>query len=164
MHKIQHAKLRINRKEQHGNDREILRNIVGDAECGQGSPRHQQLFSDAHDVDELRRAGVKVDHIARFLGCLRAGVHGNRNVRLRKRGCVVRSVARHGDEVSACLIVPDEFQLRLRRCFGKKIINACFGGDGGCGHGVVARDHDGFNPHLAQVFKTILDAFFYDIF
>ena len=49
---------------------------------------------------QLRRVRVEVDHVPGLLGGLRAGVHGDADVRLRERGRVVRAVAGHRDEVA----------------------------------------------------------------
>ena len=47
-------------------DGEVLGHVVGDAEGGQRAARHQQLLADLHDLDELGRVGVEVDHVARL--------------------------------------------------------------------------------------------------
>ena len=69
-----------------GNDGEIFRDVVGDAERRQRTARDQHLFPDLDDVDELGRIAVEVDHVAGFARGLRAGVHRHAHVGLRERG------------------------------------------------------------------------------
>lgn len=100
VHEIECRKPRINPGKQYGNDSEIFCNIVGDRERRQRASRHQELFTDSDDVDELCRAGIEIDHVARFFRGLRAGVHGYRHIRLSECGSVVsagRPSWRRGD-------------------------------------------------------------------
>ena len=57
-----------------------------------------------------------------------------------------------------CLFLPDAFELRFRRRLRHEIVHAGFGGDGGGGERIVARDHHGADAHLAQLREAFLDA------
>ena len=87
-------------------------------------------LADLDHLDELGRVGVEVDHVAGFLGRLRAGVHGQPDVGLRQRGRVVGAVAGHRHHVAAALLTPDQRQLLLRRGLGQEVVDAGLGGDG----------------------------------
>ena len=100
--------------ERRRDDREILGDVVGDAEGRQRAARDQELLADLDDLDELRRVRVEVHHVAGLLGRLRAGVHGDADVGLRQRGRVVGAVAGHRDQVPAGLLLADQGELRLR--------------------------------------------------
>ena len=106
---------------------------------------------------------VEVDHVAGFLGGLRAGVHRDGHVRLGERGRVVGAVARHRDEVSPRLVVADQRELRLGRGFGEEVVDAGFGRDRRRRERVVARDHDGLDAHLAQLAEALADAALDDV-
>ena len=124
---------------------------------------HEQLLADAHDVDELRRRGIKVDHVAGLLRRLGAAVHGHGHVGLRERRRVVGAVAGHGHHMALGLVLADGGQLRLGRGLGDEVVHAGLGRDGGGRHGVVARDHDGLDAHGAQVGEVLLDALLHDV-
>ena len=113
-HDVQRRDRRKRRHQHRGNDREIFRHIVRDAEGRQRAARDQQLFPDLDDVDELRRIAVEVDHVAGFARGLRAGVHRHAHVRLRQRRRVVRAVAGHGDQMAVGLFLADAFEFLLR--------------------------------------------------
>ena len=51
---------------------------------------------------------VEIDHVAGFLGGLRAAVHGDAYVGLGERGSVVGAVAGHRDELAVSLLALDE--------------------------------------------------------
>ena len=95
------SKLRIGHDEQRRDDREIFRHVVGDREGRQRAARHQQLLADLDDLDQLRRIGVEIDHVAGFARRLRAGLHGDADIGLRQRRRVVGAVAAHGDQAAA---------------------------------------------------------------
>ena len=59
---------RVGRREDRRQDREVLGDVVGDRERRQRAARDQQLLADLDDLDELRRVGVEVDHVARPRG------------------------------------------------------------------------------------------------
>ena len=88
------------RHEHRGQDGEVLRHVVGDAERGQRAAGHQQLLADLDDLDELGRVAVEVHHVAGFARRLRAGVHRHADIGLRQRRRVVGAVAGHGDELA----------------------------------------------------------------
>ena len=62
------------------NDGKVLSYIVGDRKGSQGAARHQQLFADFDDLDELGGIGIQVHHIPGFLCGLRSGIHGDAHV------------------------------------------------------------------------------------
>ena len=118
------------------------------------------LLPDFDDLDELGRVAVQVDHVAGFARRLGAGVHGHAHVGLGQRRRVVGAVAGHGDQVALGLFLADALEFVLRRGLGDEIIHARFGGDGRGGQRIVAGDHHGADPHLAQLRKAFLDAAF----
>ena len=70
--------------------------------------------------------GIEVDHVAGFLGGLRAGVHGHAHVGLRQRGSVVGAVAGHGHELALGLLVADQRELVFGLGLGEEIVDARF--------------------------------------
>src|ERR1043165_7851580 len=92
-----------------GYDCKILRDVVRDAECGEGTARDQHLFSDLDDVEQLRWVGIKIDHVTGFTGSLRAGVHGNTDVGLREGWGVIRAIASHGNQMTLRLLLAYPF-------------------------------------------------------
>jgi hypothetical protein len=56
------------------------------------------------------------------------------------------------------LIFANQLELGLGRRFGQEVIDTRFGSDGGGGQRIVARDHHGFDAHLSQFRKALLDA------
>ena len=141
-------------REDRRQDREVLRDVVGDRERRQRAARDQQLLADLDDLDELRRVGVEVDHVARLAGGLGAGVHRDADVGLRERGRVVRAVAGHRDEPSLGLLVADQLELALGRRLGEEVVDAGLLGDLRRGQAVVAGDHDGADAHRAQLLEA----------
>ena len=150
--------------EQHRrDDGEIFRDVVGDAEGGERAAGDEELFADLDDFDELRRVRIEIDHVARFLRGLRAGVHGDADIGLRKRGRVIGAVAGHGDEVAGFLFLADERELVFRRGLGEEVIDAGFLRDGRGGQRIVAGDHDGADAHGAETLEAIREAAFDDV-
>ena len=144
---------------EHGrDDGEVLGDIVGHAEGRQGSARDQHLLADLDDLDELGRVGVQVHHVARLLGGLGAGIHGDPHVGLGQRGRIVGAVSGHGDEVPGRLLAADQRQLVLGPGLGQEIVHPGLAGDGRRGQAVVARDHDGLDPHRAEPLEAVLAA------
>ncbi len=139
VHDVERVERRVRRGERGRDDREVLRDVVGDAERRERAARHEELLADLDDLDELGRVRVEVDHVAGLLRRLRAGVHRDGDVGLRERGRVVRAVAGHRDEAAALLVIADERELRLGRRLGEEVVDAGFGGDGGGRQRVVAR-------------------------
>ena len=115
-------------------------------------------------LNQLGGVGIQVDHVARFLRRLGAGVHGHRHVGLSQRGRVVGAVAGHRHQPTFRLVLADQRQLGFRRRFGEEIIDAGLGGDRRGGQAVIAGDHHRFNAHFAQLGETFFDAAFDDIF
>ena len=150
-------------RERRRDDREVLGHVVGDAERGQRAAGHQQLLADLHDLDQLRRVGIEIDHVAGFFGGLRAAVHGHGHVGLGQGGGVVRAVAGHGDQPAAGLLLADQLELGFGRGLGQEVIDARFGGDRRGGERVVAGDHHRLDAHLPQFGKALLDATFDDV-
>ena len=90
----------------------------------------QQLLADLDDLDELRRVGVEVDHVAGLFGRRSAGVHGDADVGLRERGGVVGAVAGHRDELAALLLLADQGHLVLGLGLGEEVVDAGLFRDG----------------------------------
>ena len=63
-----------------GQNREVLREIVGDREGSQRAAGHQELLADLHDLDQLGRIGVEIDHVAGFLRGLSSRIHGHADI------------------------------------------------------------------------------------
>ena len=103
-HDVQQVQAGEQRHEHRRDDREVLRDVVGDRERGQRAAGDQQLLADLDDLDELGRVGVEVDHVAGLFGRRRAGVHRHADVGLGQRGRVVGAVAGHRDELAALLL------------------------------------------------------------
>ena len=91
---------------------------------------------------------------------MRPGVHGNTHVGLRKRRCVVRAVARHGNQVTVELLLADAFQFLFRRRLRHEIVDACFGRNRRGGQRIVTGDHHGFDSHFAQLREAFFDSAF----
>ncbi len=153
------------RAEQHRrDDREVLRHVVGDAEGRQRAARNQQLLADFDDLDELGRVRVEIDHVAGFLGGLRAGVHGHADVGLRERRRVVGAVAGHRHQSPACLFLADQRELVFGRGLGEEVVDPGLLRDGGGGERVVARDHDRADAHRAETLEAVRDAALDNVF
>ena len=84
---------------------------------------HEHLFPDLHDVDQLGRIAVQVDHVARFTRGLGAGVHCNADVGLRECGRVVSPVTSHRDETTLSLFLADATEFLFRRRLGHEIVH-----------------------------------------
>ena len=164
VHDVQRRDGRERRHQHRGNDREIFRHIVRDAERRQRTARDQHLFPDLDDVEQLGRVAVEIDHVAGFARGLRAGVHRHADIGLRERGRVVRPVAGHGDEMTVGLFLADAFEFLFRRRLRHEIVHARLSGDGCGGEWIVAGDHHRFDSHLAQLREAILDSAFDDVF
>ena len=163
MHDVQPVQDAVGAGEQHGNDREVLGDVVGDRERRERPSRDEELLADLDDVDELRRVGVEVDHVPGLLGGRGPGVHRHADIGLREGGRVVRPVAGHRDELAVLLLGADEGHLALRGRLGEVVVDARLGGDRGRGERVVAGDHDGPDPHRPHRREPLLDAFLDDV-
>ena len=155
MHDVERRDRREGRHQHRGNDREIFRHIVRDAERRQRTARDQHLFPDLDDVEQLGRIAVEIDHVAGFARGLRAGVHRHADIGLRERGRVVRAVAGHGDEMAVGLFLANAFQLLLRRRLRHEIVHARLGGDRRGGQRIVAGDHHRADSHFAQAARSV---------
>ena len=132
-----------------GNNREIFRHIVGDAERRQRTARDEHLLPDFNDVEQLGWIAVEIDHVPGFARGLRAGVHRHADVRLCQGGRVVRSVAGHRDKTAFGLFVANAAKFVLRRRLRHEIVHAGLGGDGSRRQWIVAGDHHRANAHFA---------------
>ena len=149
---------------EHGrDDREVLRDVVGDGEGRQGAAGDEQLLADLDDLDELGRVGVEVDHVAGLLGRRRARVHRHAHVCLGQCRGVVGAVPGHRDEPPAILLLADQRHLVLGRGLGEEVVDARLLGDGAGGHGVVPGDHDGADAHAAHLFEAFAHALLDDV-
>ncbi len=146
------------------NDGEVLGHVVGDRKRGERTARHQQLLADLDNLDELRRIGVEIDHVAGFLRGLRAGVHGDTYVGLRQRGSIVGAVAGHRNELALALFALDQVHLVLGLGLGEKIVHAGLARDHRGSQRIVAGDHDGANAHRAEAREPLFQATFDDVF
>ena len=158
VHDVQRAERRNRGDEQRRDDGEVLRDVVGDGEGRERAARHQQLFADLDDLDQLRGVVVQVDHVARLLGGLRAAVHGHAHVGLRQRRGVVRAVAHHGHQLARLLFAADVFELVLGTGLGDEVVDAGLLGDVFGRQRIVARDHHGLHAHPAQPLEAFADA------
>ena len=150
--------LRVDAHEQRGQDREVLRDVVGDRERRDRAARDEQLLADLDDLEQLRRVRVEVDHVGRLLGRRRAAVHRQPDVRLGERRGVVGAVAGHRDEVAVRLLLADERDLRLGRGLGDEVVDAGLARDRRRGPRVVAGDHHRPDAHLAELGEALDEA------
>ena len=149
---------------EHGrDDREVLRDVVGDRERGQRAAGDQQLLADLDDLDELGRVGVEVDHVAGLLRGRRAGVHRDADVGLGEGRGVVGAVAGHRDQPAALLLALDQRHLVLGRGLGEEVVDAGLLGDGPGGQRVVAGDHHGADAHPAHLVEPLAHALLDDV-
>ena len=162
-HDVELVQARVDRREQRRDDREVLRDVVGDGERRQRAPGDEELLADLDDLDELGRVGVEVDHVPGLLGGRGAGVHGHADVRLGERRGVVGAVAGHRDELAAGLLPLDEGHLVLGGGLGEEVVDARLLGDRLGGQRVVARDHDGLDAHAAQFVEPLPHALLDDV-
>jgi hypothetical protein len=130
----------------------------------QRAARHQQLFADLDDLDQLRRVRVEIDHVAGFFRSHRAGVHRYADIGLSKRRRIVGAVAGHRYELAFGLFAFDERHLVFGPGFGEKIIDAGLAGDGGGGQGIIAGDHHGLDAHASQLIEAFAHAAFDNVF
>ena len=158
-----HLQLGQGDDEQGGDHGEVLGQVVGDRERGQGPAGHQQLLADLDDLDELGGVAVEVDHVAGLLGGLGPGVHRHADVGLGQRGGVVGAVAHHGDELAALLLLADVGELGLGRGLGDEVVDARLLGDRLGGQRVVAGDHHHPQAHLAEPGEPLGDAGLEDV-
>ena len=154
---------RVGRAEHGGQDREVLGDVVGDRERRQRAARDQQLLADLDDLDQLRRVGVEVDHVAGLARRLGAGVHRHADVGLRERGRVVGAVAGHRHQPAVGLLLLDQGHLGLRRGLGEEVVDAGLLGDLGRREAVVAGDHDRADAHPAQAREALDHALLDDV-
>ena len=124
-------------------------------ERGQRAPGDEQLLADAHDVDELGRVGVEIDHVAGLLRRRGSRVHRDPDVRLGERRGVVGAVAGHRDQVAAGLFASDELHLVFWRRLGEEVVDAGLRGDRPGGQRVVAGDHDRADAHSPKFVEPL---------
>ena len=163
VHRFEHALCTVDGDEDCRDDGEVLRHIIGDRKRRQRATRHEQLFPDFHDLDELCGIGIEVDHVTGFFRGLRAGVHRNTNVRLGECRGIIGAVAGHGDETTTSLLALDERHLVFGLGFGEKIIDARFLRDCGGSKWIVTSDHHRANAHRAQPIEAFPHAALHDI-
>ena len=162
-HDVEREQLRVDHGEHGRDDREILGHVVGDRERGQGTAGHQQLLADRHDLDQLGRIAVEVDHVAGLAGGHGAGVHGHTDIGLGQSRGVVGAVAAHRHQLALGLLGLDQPELGLRRRLGQEVVDAGLGGDGGRGERIVAGDHHRADAHPAQLGEPLADAALDDV-
>ena len=130
----------------------------------QRASRDEQLFADSHDLNQLGRIAVEIDHIPGFFRSHRPGVHRNADIGLGQCRRVVCAVAGHRDQAAASLFLADVFQFVLRSCLCKEIIDTGFVRDGRGGKRVISRNHDGANSHCSERCKAFLHSTLDDVF
>ena len=157
-HDVERVQAREDADEHRRDDREVLRDVVGDREGRQRAAGDEQLLADLDDVDELGRVAVEVDHVAGLLGGRGAGVHRDADVGLGQGRGVVGAVAGHRDELAALLLGPDQGHLVLGGGLGEEVVDAGLCGDGLGGQRVVAGDHHGADAHRAQLVEAFAHA------
>jgi hypothetical protein len=101
------------------------------------------LLADFHDLDQLGRIRVEVDHVAGFLGRRGSGVHGHAYARLGECRCVVGSIPGHRDELAALLLALDQRHLVLGLGFRQDVVDPGLVGDGLSSQRIVTSDHHG---------------------
>ncbi len=146
-----------------GQHREVLRDVVGDREGRQRAARDEQLLADLHDLDELGRVGVEVDHVPGLFRGRGTGVHRHADVGLGEGGRVVGAVAGHRDELAALLLLLDQRHLVFRRRLGEEVVHAGLLRDRARGQRVVAGDHDGADAHRPHLGEPLGDALLDDV-
>ena len=111
----------------------------------------------------LGRVTVQVHHVGRFFGRLRAGVHGDSDVGLGQGRGIVGAVAHHSDQFPLGLLLADIRQLGLRCSLREEVIHPRLLGNGRGRQRVIARNHDGAQPHAPQARKALADPGFQDV-
>ena len=164
MHDVEHAQLRVDRGEQRRQDREVLGHVVGDGKGRQRAASHQQFLADLHHVQQLGRVAVEVDHVGGFASGLGTVVHRHADVGLSQCRGVVGAVAAHGNQATIVLLMANTREFLLWRGFGQHIVHTRFSGNRGGGQRVVASDHHGANPQLAQLGKTLTNTWLDHVF
>ena len=73
--------------------------------------------------DPLGCVGIEFQRVARLLGGLGSGIHGNAHIGLRQSGCIVGAVTGHGHRVAGGLLLADEGEFVLGPGFSQEIIH-----------------------------------------
>ena len=94
---------------------------------------------------------------------MRARIHRHTNIRLRERWRIIGAVAAHRNQLAACLLLANQFELVLWRRLGEEIINPAFGRNRRSGEGIVTRDHHRADAHPTQFAKAFANPSFDDI-
>ena len=163
MHHVQRVQHREGRGKHRRNDGEVFGYVVGNRKRGQRAARHQELLANLHNLNQLGRVGVEVDHVAGLLGCLRARVHGHAHIGLRQCGGIVGAVAGHGYQFALALLTLDQVHLVLGLGLGQKVVHSSFARNHRRGQRVVAGNHDGANAHGAQPRQALLQTALDDV-
>src|SRR5262249_8103030 len=119
-------------------EEEVLPNV------SHGRPRQVNCGDDAGE-----RAGDQGD-VGCFDSDVRAGPNGQPEVSGGDRRGVVDAVTDHADPAAFALQAADLVGLVLRQDFGDHSANAGLSGDGGCGAGIVAGEHDDVYAETVQ--------------
>ena len=114
MHDVQRCDLRIDAHEHSGDDREILRHVIGDGKSRQHAAGHEHLLANLHDFQQFGRVGIEIDHVAGFLRRLCSCVHRHADIGLSQRWRVIGAVAGHGYKFSLRLLFLDKTHLGFR--------------------------------------------------
>ena len=162
-HDVEDAELGKSDGEHRWNDGEVFRDVVGDRESGERAASDQELFANFDDLNEFGGIRIEINHVAGFLGGLRAGIHGDANICLREGGRVVGAVAGHGDEAAFGLFAFDEGHLVFGLCFGEKIVDTGLTRNSSGSQRIVAGDHHGANAHSTEMIEAFAHAAFDDV-
>ncbi len=98
----------------------------------------------------IRKTALHQNNLGGIDGDIRAGTDGNSRVGTRQGGCIVNSVAHHGD-LSAALQRTDCLLFSVRADAGNHLIHARLRPDGARGALIVARNHHNAQPHAAHL-------------
>src|SRR6185503_1301744 len=110
---------------------------------------------DLDNLDEFGWVGIEIHHVARFFRGLSSRVHCHADVSLRERGCVIRTVASHGDKLATFLLTFDKCHLVFGSSLREEIVNTCFSGDRRGSERVVTRNHYRPYSHLPHLTKAL---------
>ena len=81
-----------------------------------------------------------------------------------RAGASFGAVPGHRYQPTTGLVLADQRKLGFRSGLRQEVIYPGFRGNRCGGQGIIAGDHDGLDPHVAQVGKALFDAAFDDIF
>ena len=162
-HDIQRCQLRDGYHKQSGNNRKVFSHVICYKERGQRTARHQQLFTDFHNFNQLRRIIIQVHHITGFLCSLRTAIHSNAHICLCQCRSIICTVSHHCHQFTGLLLFLDIFHLIFRLSLSYKIIHTSLFCDILCCQRIISSHHHRLHSHLAKAFETFLNTWFDDV-